>query len=107
MAIVEDSFEDYRLVPKLSLPVPYETWVFDPVLQDAWGNSQAPSLLENFEGLGKGFIGPNGSFRVGAAPPDANGDVGPNHYVQMVNSSIAVFDKQGTPVFGPVRTNSI
>ncbi|HHN93816.1 MAG TPA: hypothetical protein ENK17_03530, partial [Anaerolineae bacterium] len=28
-------------------------------------------------------------------PPDPNGDVGPDHYVQAVNNSIAVFDKSG------------
>ena len=30
-------------------------------------------------------------------PPDPDGDVGPNHYVQSVNSSIKIFDKSGTP----------
>ena len=28
-------------------------------------------------------------------PPDPNGDVGPNHYVQMVNSQIQIWNKQG------------
>ncbi len=32
----------------------------------------------------------------GILPPDTNGDVGPNHYVQMVNLSVAVYDKSGT-----------
>jgi hypothetical protein len=38
-------------------------------------------------------------------PPDANGDVGPNHYVQWVNLVFAVFDKQGQRVFGPAPGN--
>ena len=29
-------------------------------------------------------------------PPDPNGDVGPNHYVQAVNNSVGIFDKSGT-----------
>jgi hypothetical protein len=33
-------------------------------------------------------------------PPDPNGDVGPNHYVQSVNSSIQIFDKNGNPLNG-------
>jgi hypothetical protein len=33
-------------------------------------------------------------------PPDPNGDVGPNHYVQSVNSSIKIFDKNGNPLNG-------
>jgi hypothetical protein len=29
-------------------------------------------------------------------PPDPNGDVGPNHYVEAVNDAIAIYDKSGT-----------
>jgi hypothetical protein len=40
-------------------------------------------------------------------PPDTNGDVGPRHYVQAVNVSMAVFDKTGTLLFGPVPGNAV
>ncbi len=43
--------------------------------------------IANFAGMTQ----PNGWI-----PPDTVGDVGPNHYVQAVNSSIRVFDKTGT-----------
>jgi hypothetical protein len=33
-------------------------------------------------------------------PPDTDGDVGPNHYIQSVNSSIKIFDKTGTALNG-------
>jgi uncharacterized repeat protein (TIGR01451 family) len=33
----------------------------------------------------------------GSNPNDTNGDVGPNDYVQMINSSFRIFDKQGNP----------
>ncbi len=32
------------------------------------------------------------------APPDTVGDVGPNHYVQAVNTIVRVFDKNGAPL---------
>jgi len=42
-----------------------------------------PDPLLTFEGLGTD----------GLAPPDPVGDVGPNHYVQMVNVSFQIWDK--------------
>ena len=37
-----------------------------------------------------------------ANPPDTVGDVGPNHFVQMVNATFfQVWDKQGNPLTGP------
>ena len=36
-------------------------------------------------------------------PPDPNGQVGANHYVQAVNTSFRVFDKSGNPLT-PVTT---
>ncbi|MFM2437695.1 MAG: hypothetical protein RLZ55_506, partial [Actinomycetota bacterium] len=40
-------------------------------------------------------------------PPDTNGDVGPNEYVQMINSSLAIFDKTGQVLYGPVAISSL
>ncbi len=67
----------------------------------------APALLTSFEGIGNGFSGPNGTFSVNSAPPDTNGAVGPNHYVETVNTSFAIFNKSGTPLFGPVPINQV
>jgi hypothetical protein len=36
----------------------------------------------------------------GCQPPDSDGDVGPNHYVNAVNQSIKIFDKSGNPLNG-------
>jgi hypothetical protein len=44
-------------------------------------------------------------FRVN--PPDPVGDVGPNHYVEMVNVVFGVYDKQGNLLLGPVDTGSL
>ena len=52
----------------------------------------------------------DGTDRVGSGcncrPPDTNGDVGPNHYVQTVNSGFRVFDKSGTPLTPFITYNS-
>src|SRR5262249_18390381 len=37
-------------------------------------------------------------------PPDPHGDVGPNNYIQSVNSSIKVFDKTGMALNGAAGT---
>src|SRR5947209_1286674 len=66
-----------------------------------------PSTSNNIEGVGQGFSGPQGSFTVNSAPPDTVGAVGPNNYVQMVNTDFAVFNKTGTVLHGPVQTNTL
>ncbi|HUS15793.1 MAG TPA: S-layer homology domain-containing protein, partial [Chloroflexia bacterium] len=38
---------------------------------------------------------------------DTNGDVGPNHYVQTVNASFAVWDKNGTVLLTPRTINTL
>jgi hypothetical protein len=48
----------------------------------------------------------NGAFDL-CCPADPNGDVGPNHYIQMVNSSFQIFDKAGTSLAGPSRISTI
>src|SRR5947208_2767252 len=49
---------------------------------------------ESLDGLGNGD---------GYVPPDPNGAVGPDDYVQAVNASFAVFSKTGDRLLGPVR----
>src|ERR1700719_966547 len=61
-----------------------------------------------FDGLGQGFVGPQGSFVVNSAPPDTNGAVGATQFVQFVNTSFAVFDKNtGTTLYGPAAGNTL
>ncbi len=40
-------------------------------------------------------------------PPDTNGAVGPNHYVQMLNLFFGIWDKSGTQLVGPLSTRSL
>ena len=58
----------------------------------------APTLGANFEGV---------SNVNGVLPPDTVGDIGPNNYVQMVNLSFAIFDRNGNRLLGPSGTNTL
>ncbi len=65
-------------------PAPSTT--LDSVRQTQMGTRQSPTPLQNFAGL---------SFD-GWYPPDTNGDVGPNNYIQAVNIAIGIYSKTGT-----------
>ncbi|OLC39516.1 MAG: hypothetical protein AUH81_01450 [Candidatus Rokubacteria bacterium 13_1_40CM_4_69_5] len=59
-----------------------------------------------------GFSTPNPNFAGisninGVAPADTVGAVGPNHFIQMVNISFQIWDKQGNSLAGPFNINSL
>ena len=58
-----------------------------------------PSPLLTFEGL-------SAAQACACAPPDTDGDVGPNHYVEAVNVAFAIYNKTGTLLAGPTTYNS-
>jgi hypothetical protein len=93
--------------PQHKYPTPDASTTADPVVQSSTGASAAPSLANNFEGVGAGFTGPQGTFTVNSAPPDPNSAVGPNNIVEVVNSAFAIFNKTGSVVYGPVQTNTL
>ncbi len=62
-----------------------------------------PSLA--FDGVSSEDNAAAYGFRV--VPPDPNGDVGLNHYVQTVNILTRVFDKNGTPLTPPFKLSDI
>jgi hypothetical protein len=73
----------------------------DGALQTGAGAStepSAPSVLANFEGVNN---------VNGVLPPDPTGDIGPNHYVQMVNLSFAIWDRAGNKLYGPADTSTL
>ena len=54
-----------------------------------------PSPIRNFAGLS--FNDTCGGVQCGGGwPPDPNGDVGPSHYIEAVNTGVAIYDKTGT-----------
>ena len=75
----------------------------DPVVQASPQVPTIPGPSRNVEGIGN----------VNAVlPPDTSGDVGPNHFVQWVNLSFAVYSKgtATTPpalLYGPAAANTL
>jgi hypothetical protein len=71
----------------------------DPVLQHSYPASREIAMpVLNFNGV------PN---LCSCAPPDTEGDVGPDHYFQMINLSFAIWDKQGNLLYGPVDNSTL
>lgn len=72
----------------------------DPVWQKQNGTyfpaNSAP--IQNFEGIGN---------LSGVYPPDTQGDVGPDKYLQVVNMNFAVYSKTGTVLLGPAAISTI
>ena len=64
-----------------------------------------PAPLLTFEGLSNEDNFNIFGFRVN--PPDPNGEVGPNHFVEMINLVFAVYDKAGNLLAGPIDTGSL
>jgi hypothetical protein len=77
----------------------------DGALQSRAAASVIPAPIVNFEGLSNQANFDVFGFRVN--PPDPVGDVGPNHYVEMVNLVFGVYDKAGNLLLGPVDTGSL
>jgi subtilisin-like proprotein convertase family protein len=70
--------------------------------------SVEPTLADpevSFDGLSNQNNAASFGFQV--SPPDTNGDVGPNHYVQMTNLLVRVFDKAGAPLTQPFRLSTL
>ncbi len=70
----------------------------DQLVQSEHGAINMPAPLTNWEGISQIGVG------AGVYPPDTDGDVGPNHYVQIVNhgttgSWVRIWDKTGTQLY--------
>jgi hypothetical protein len=83
------------------------------VEQRSQGTRPAAVVAESFDGLGVGFEGPQGTANL-RNPSDNSLAVGKNHIFQIVNTQMAIFTKKGklfkttgTPIYGPVATNTI
>jgi subtilisin-like proprotein convertase family protein len=77
----------------------------DPVAQESAPESLTPTPSLFFGGLTSDENAAAFGFRV--MPPDTIGDVGPNHYVQMVNSLFRVYDKAGNPLTPTLTLGSL
>jgi hypothetical protein len=94
--VEDERFDD----PPSGLEGPLGPQGRDPIVQDtaAFGGREMPTAAQNFDGM---------SQASGPYPPDPVGDVGPDHYVQMVNSRYAVYSKTGTLLAGPALNNTL
>ena len=77
----------------------------DGALQRTLPAPSIPGTLANFEGLSNQDNFNTFGFRVN--PPDPNGEVGPNNYVEMINLVFGVYNKAGTLLVGPVDTGTL
>jgi hypothetical protein len=87
------SFDEVKDIPFQLTPAAQ-----DPVRQDFNGNLLSGGPMVNIDGVGN---------VDGVFPPDTDGDVGPNHYFQMINLSFAIYDKQGNKLYGPVKNSTL
>ncbi len=91
--------------------IPHPTWrspaqlpAHDTIEQRAYAAPDAiAATTVNFEAMGAGMSG----FTPGGIPPDTDGDIGPNHYVQVVNVSMSVFSRSGSTLMGPMDTGMV
>src|SRR5262249_5735111 len=82
------------------------------VEQRAHGDKPPVQIVASFDGLGFGFVGPQGTATL-RNPSDNSIAVGPDHIVQIVNTRTAIFTKKGRKfdttgkvLYGPVPTNN-
>ncbi|MCK5377337.1 MAG: carboxypeptidase regulatory-like domain-containing protein, partial [Acidobacteria bacterium] len=87
-------------VPEMILNAGAGSGPVDPVVQNFHFPNAMPPPIMNFEGV------PNVN---GVLPPDTQGDVGVDYYVQWVNLSFDIFDKATgvSAIGGPVNGNSL
>jgi hypothetical protein len=77
----------------------------DAAVQTSAPAATIPAPNANFEGLRN-----EDNFAIYGGrvnPPDPVGDVGPNHYVEMVNLVFAVYSKAGARLVGPAPIGSL
>ncbi len=92
-------------IPKSSSSQPNFSSQTDPVVQYSPGIDAMPGTLAAFAGI---------TNIAGVAPPDTQGDIGPDYYVQWVNLHLAAWqiNRSTTPytatnVLGPIAGNTI
>jgi hypothetical protein len=112
LVLSEDQEVNPLKAPAGRAPRPVRVQVPDPLLQAAASLRQAlattPQPLFAFEGLSDDTNAAVVGGRV--VPPDTEGDIGKNHYVQWINLVFAIYDKTAhtiVPNGGPFAGNSL
>ncbi len=106
LAAVVSAEDDLAVDPKGFNPnrIDYDKWGKTEVdlpkdtPQTKQGNRHAKGLLASFAGISQGGSG---------YPPDTDGDISSNHFVQVVNSRYSVYDHSGTKILGPLSLSTL
>ncbi len=100
-AIIDNSWKEGIVKNKLNTysneTITLDSPVNDPVHQSFFGDAIADTTIQNFDG-----VSANGSY-----PPDTDGDVSFSHYMQVVNTRFAVYNKNGVKLMGPTNNSVI
>lgn len=72
----------------------------DPVVQTSFvpGSNSTQSAQKMMPGVIRNFPGIDYNSGGSGVPPDTNGEAGPSNYMQIVNSSLMIYDKSGNPL---------
>jgi len=103
------SQEPIEIRPESGPVVEYPGYSADGALQVDLRQLEAataiPGTLANFEGFSN-----QDNFNIFGGrvnPPDPNGAVGPDHFVEIINLVFGVFDKTGNKLLGPVDIGAL
>lgn len=91
--VVKNKLRPQDLVPKYQ-----DTDFIDPIAQRNNGKTVSDTTIVNFDGVGA---------NSGLCPPDTDGDVGPNHYISLVNVKYSIYSKTGGVIMGPVNNSTV
>ncbi len=90
------------------IPLPGHKDAKDAAEQTSFAPGVNNGASLNIPATGINFDGVNSAGACnGCAPPDTNGAVGTNDFLQMVNSSFAVYSKAGSLRYGPANINTV
>src|ERR1041385_3942429 len=105
------AFEEDEGLRKIRPDHPVPPNFVDAALQRAFGRSSplGPLAPEALPAPLVTFDGVDATEACGSLclPPDPNGAVGPNQYVEMVNTAFSVYDKAGVRLSGPTAINEL
>jgi MYXO-CTERM domain-containing protein len=99
----EESDHEVKRIPRTRPQILERSTVVDPVAQAQVPILSMPVALVNIPGQGNST---SPATQTGT-PPDTNGAVGPNHFVQVVNGGIEVWDKSGTVLAASKLLNAL
>jgi hypothetical protein len=98
--VAQGAFLREHRVKKIPLPPEKLAALADTVLQKTATTTLPVGAIKPFPGIGRE------NFMITSDPPDTNGSVSKTHYVQWVNTGLAIFDKTtGHSVLGPIPGN--